>query len=356
MNKEFFDAVSALSAEKGIPESYIYEKVEMALVVAAKHDFNGRDIVHCEIDPEKQKIKLYATKNVVEEVVDPDTELTLEQAQLIRKSAKIGKTIDIPLKMKDFSRVIAMTAKHVIRQGIREGEKGVIIEEFKSKTQEIITGKVERIDPVSGNVVLSIGKNNAVLTKLEQIPNEKFKEGENVKVYLVDVQEDSLGRSPRIVLSRTHPGMVRRLFEQEIPEIYDGTIEIRGLSREAGLRTKIAVSSNNENVEPVGACIGPRGRRIDNIVSSIGGEKIDVVKYSDDIGEYIASSLSPAKVCSVEVLDEEAKMSRVTVPDNQLSLAIGNKGQNVRLAAKLTGWKIDIKPESGFFEGHDKAE
>ncbi|MGN1328698.1 MAG: transcription termination factor NusA [Eubacterium sp.] len=350
MSKEFFEAVKAVANEKGISEEYLYEKISAALVVAAKHEFNGKDIVHCDIDPDKQKIKLYVTKNVVEEIEDEDTDLTLEQAQLIRKSAKVGKTVDIPLKTKDFSRVIAMTAKHVIRQGIREGERGMMIQEFRSKNQELLTGKVERIDPINGNVILTIGKNTAVLPKTEQVPGEAFKEGDNVKVYVVDVK-DGGGKSPKVMISRTHPGIVRRLFEQEVPEIFDGTIEIKSVSREAGSRTKIAVLTKDEDVDPVGACIGPRGQRVSNIVEALGGEKIDIVKFSEDAAEYVGAALAPSEVCSVEIIDEDAKSCRATVPDDQLSLAIGNKGQNVRLAAKLTGWKIDIKPESGFFEG-----
>ena len=274
MSKEFFDAVKAIEAEKGIPAEYLYEKISAAIIVAAKHDYNGKDIVHCDIDPEKQKIKVYVRKNVVDEIEDEDTDLTLEQAQLIRKSAKVGGTVDIPLKTKNFGRIVAQTAKHVIRQGIREAERGQMIEEFKSKNQELITAKVDRIDPDTGNVTLDMGKNSAVLPKTEQVPGEHFTVGENIKVFVVDVKE--MGKGPRIMISRTHPGMVRRLFEQEVPEIYDGTIEIKSVSREAGSRTKIAVYSTDEDVDPVGACIGPRGQRVSNIVDVLGGEKIDL--------------------------------------------------------------------------------
>lgn len=349
MSKEFFEAVKLLEAEKGIPADYLYEKIAGAIVVAAKHDYNGKDIVHCDIDPEKQKIKVYVTKNVVEEIEDPDTDLTLEQAQLIRKSAKVGKTIDIPLKTKNFGRIVAQTAKHVIRQGIREAERGMMLSEFQSKNQELLSAKVTNIDPVTGNITLQIGKNDAVLPKAEQVPGEVFTEGDTTKIFVVDVREGTKG--PKIMISRTHPGLVRRLFETEVPEIFDGTIEIKSVSREAGSRTKIAVLSKDENVDPVGACIGPRGQRVSNIVEALGGEKIDIVKYSDDPAEFVAAALAPSDVCEVEILDEGAKSCRATVPDGQLSLAIGNKGQNVRLAAKLTGWKIDIKPESGFYEG-----
>lgn len=349
MSKEFFEAVSMLEAEKGIPADYLYEKIAGAIIVAAKHDYNGKDIVHCDIDPQKQKIKVYVTKNVVDEIEDPDTDLTLEQAQAIRKSAKVGKTIDIPLKTKDFGRIVAQTAKHVIRQGIREAERGQMLQEFKSKNQELITAKIERVDPVTGNATLEIGKNQAVLPKAEQVPGETLTEGAMIKVFVVDVKEGNKG--PKIMISRTHPGLVRRLFEQEVPEIFDGTIEIKSVSREAGSRTKIAVYSKDEDIDPVGACIGPRGQRVSNIVEVLGGEKIDIVKYSDDPVEFISAALAPSDVCSIEIIEESAKSCRATVPDDQLSLAIGNKGQNVRLAARLTGWKIDIKPESGFFEG-----
>ena len=349
MSKEFFEAVKMLEAEKGIPADYLYEKISAAIIVAAKHDFNGKDIVHCDIDEEKQKIKVYATKNVVEEIEDPDTDLTLEEAQAIRKSAKVGKTIDIPIKTKDLGRIVAQTAKHVIRQGIREAERGQMLQEFQSKNQELVSAKVERIDPITGNITLEIGKNQTILPKSEQIPGEVLVEGQTVKVFIVDVKET--GKGPKIMISRSHPGMVRRLFEQEVPEIFDGTIEIKSVSREAGSRSKIAVFTKDEDVDPVGACIGPRGQRVSNIVEVLGGEKIDIVKYSDDPAEFVAASLAPSDVCSIEIIDEGAKTCRATVPDDQLSLAIGNKGQNVRLAVRLTGWNIDIKPESGFFEG-----
>lgn len=349
MSKEFFEAVKMLEEEKGIPADYLYEKIAAAIIVAAKHDYNGKDIVHCDIDEEKQKIKVYIRKNVVEEIEDPDTDLTLEQAQAIRKSAKIGKTIDIPIKTKDFGRIVAQTAKHVIRQGIREAERGQMLQEFKSKNQELVSAKVERIDPITGNATLEIGKNQTVLPKSEQVPGETLVEGETIKVFIVDVKEG--GKGPKIMISRTHPGLVRRLFEQEVPEIYDGTIEIKSVSREAGSRTKIAVFTKDEDVDPVGACIGPRGQRVSNNVEALGGEKIDIVKYNDDPAEFVSAALAPSDVCSIEIVDEEAKTCRATVPDDQLSLAIGNKGQNVRLAVRLTGWNIDIKPESGFFEG-----
>ena len=349
MSKEFFEAVKLLVEEKDIPADYLYDKIAAAIVVAAKHNYNGKDIVHCDIDPEKEKIKVYVTKNVVEEIEDPDTDILLEDAQKIRKSAKVGKTIDILLKTKQFGRIIAQNAKHVIRQGIKEAERNKQLEEFQSKNQELITAKVNRIDPVTGSASLEIGKTIAILPKNEQIPGEELHEGDNIKIFVVDVKES--GKGPKIMISRTHPGLVRRLFETEVPEIYDGTIEIKSVSREAGSRTKIAVFSKDDEIDPVGACIGPKGQRVSTIVDALDGEKIDIVKYSDDVCQFISAALAPADVCSIEILDEQAKACRATVPDDQLSLAIGNKGQNVRLAAKLTGWKIDIRPESGFYEG-----
>lgn len=349
MSKEFFEAVKLLVEEKDIPADYLYDKIAAAIVVAAKHNYNGKDIVHCDIDPEKEKIKVYVTKNVVDEIEDPDTDILLEDAQKIRKSAKVGKTIDIPLKTKQFGRIIAQNAKHVIRQGIKEAERNKQLEEFQSKNQELITAKVNRIDPVTGSASLEIGKTIAILPKNEQIPGEELHEGDNIKIFVVDVKES--GKGPKIMISRTHPGLVRRLFETEVPEIYDGTIEIKSVSREAGSRTKIAVFSKDDEIDPVGACIGSKGQRVSTIVDALDGEKIDIVKYSDDVCQFISAALAPADVCSIEILDEQAKACRATVPDDQLSLAIGNKGQNVRLAAKLTGWKIDIRPESGFYEG-----
>ena len=249
----------------------------------------------------------------------------------------------------EFGRIAAQTAKHVIRQGIKEAERGQVIREFQSKSRDLVTAKVSRIDPINGNVTLEIGKGTAVLPKSEQVPGETFVEGELTKVYVVEVKDTD--RGPRVMISRTHSGLVKRLFEQEVPEIYDGLVTIHSVSREAGARTKMAVSSSDENVDPIGACIGQRGARVNNIVEVLGGEKIDIVKYSDDPAEFIGASLAPANVLSVEITDEEKKTCQVTVPDHQLSLAIGNKGQNARLAAKLTGWNIDIKPESGFYEG-----
>lgn len=349
MNKEFFEAVAMMEKEKGIPAEYLFEKIQNAIIVAVRKDYNGKDVVSCEIDPEKSEMNVYYCRNVVEEVEDPDAEISLEEAQEIKKKYKIGDVVKVKLGKKDFGRIAAQTAKHVIRQGIRDAEKGQILQEFQSKQQELVTAKVQRIDPVTGNVTLEIGKAEAILPKGEQVPGETFIEDQLIKVFIVDVKETEKG--PKAMISRTHPGLVKRLFEMEVPEIYDGTVTIESVSREAGARTKIAVHSKDEDVDAIGACIGPRGARVGKIVDILGGEKIDIVNYSEKPEEFIAAALAPADVVKVEIESAEQKSCHVTVPDNQLSLAIGNKGQNARLAARLTGWKIDIKPESGFYEG-----
>lgn len=349
MNKEFFEAVAQMEKEKGIPADYLYEKIRSAIVVAVKKDYNGKDVVSCEIDPEKQDMSVYYCREVVEEVEDPDTQISLEDAHEIKKKYKIGDIVKVKLGKKDFGRIAAQTAKHVIRQGIRDAEKGLMLEEFQSKNQELVTAKVENIDPETGNVTLTIGKAEAILPKGEQVPGETFEVGQLIKVFIVKVKETDKG--PKAMISRTNSGLVKRLFEMEVPEIYDGTVTIESVSREAGERTKIAVHSKDEDVDAIGACIGPKGTRVNNIVDILGGEKIDIINYSENPEEYIAAALAPAKVLKVEIESEEKKSCHVTVPDNQLSLAIGNKGQNARLAAHLTGWKIDIKPESGFYEG-----
>ena len=349
MNKEFFAAVELMEKEKGIQAEYLYEKISNAIVVAVRKDYNGKDVVSCDIDAEKKTMRVYLRKNIVEEIEDEDTDILVEDAKEYRADAKAGETLEIDLDTMKFGRIAAQTAKHVIRQGIKEAERGQVIREFQSKSRDLVTAKVSRIDPINGNVTLEIGKGSAVLPKSEQVPDEVFTEGELTKVYVVEVKDTE--RGPRVMISRTHSGLVKRLFEQEVPEIYDGLVTIHSISREAGARTKMAVSSSDENVDPIGACIGQRGARVNNIVEVLGGEKIDIVKYSEDPAEFIAASLAPANVLSVEITDEEKKTCQVTVPDHQLSLAIGNRGQNARLAAKLTGWNIDIKPESGFYEG-----
>ena len=347
MNTEFFEALRLLEKEKGIPADYLLEKINAAIVIAVKRDYGGHDNVEIEVDPDKNKFEVYLKKTVVEEVEDPDTEILLEEARKSSKKAQMGDVVRVKLETKQFGRIAAQTDKHVIRQGIREAERGQNAAEFQSRQQELVTAVVQRIDPKTGAVTVEIGRAEAVLSKNEQVPDEVLHEGDHIKVYVVEVKETE--RGPKAILSRTHPGLVKRLFEMEVPEIYDGTVEIKAVSREAGSRTKLAVTSRDDKVDAVGACIGNKGVRVGKIVDELGGEKIDIVKYSDDPAKFIAEALSPATVLGVEVDPDGAHACKATVPDGQLSLAIGNKGQNARLAAKLTGWKIDIRPESGFY-------
>lgn len=347
MNAEFFEALALLEKEKGISVEYLCEKIENAIAIAIRRDYVGTEDVKVIIDPETKAFEVAIRKLVVEEVEDPANQILLDQAVKYSKKAQVGDVVDIPLETKEFGRIAAQTAKHVIKQGIREAERGQVLKEFQSREHEILTATVMNNDPVRGSVTLEIDHNEAFLLKSEQIPGEVLVPGEKTKVYVVEVTASE--RGPKVMISRTHPGLVKRLFEIEVPEIYEGTVEIKAVSREAGSRTKLAVWSKDSDIDAVGACIGSRGARVAKIVDELGGEKIDVVQYSEDPAEFIAAALSPAKVVSVEVDPEGAKACKVKVPDEQLSLAIGNKGQNARLAARLTGWKIDIKPESGFW-------
>lgn len=344
---EFFEALAFMEREKGIPMSDIAEKIAAAIVVAIKKDYGGKDIVYCNIDCDQQTFDAFVRKTVVDEIIDSDTDILVEDAKKYKKSAIAGDEIEIPLDTRAVGRIAAQTAKHVIRQGIRDAERGQAMEEFQNKNQELVSAVVHSVNPVNGNVTLQIGTAEYVLPKSEQVPGEEFEEGQHVKVFIVDVLETD--RGPKVKISRTHPGLVKRLFEMEVPEIFEGIIEIKAITREAGSRTKMAVATTMSEIDPIGACIGPKGTRISKIVEELDGEKIDIIPYSENPAEFIASALSPAKVLSVTVDENGAKVSQVVVPDLQLSLAIGNKGQNVRLAARLTGWKIDIRPESGFY-------
>ena len=345
--QEFFEALALMGQEKGIPLEYLVEKIKTAIALAVKKDPAGSEESIVVIDPESKRFYVAMRKEVVEEVEDPATQITIEDAVKYDKKALVGDMVEIPLEPKKFGRIAAQSAKHVIRQGIREAEKGLLFQEFRSRQHDIVTGTVLRSDVKRGIVTLEIGSSEAVLLKSEQEPGEEFVDGQKVRVYVVDAQNGEKG--PRLMISRTHPNLVKRLFEMQVPEIYDGVVQIRAISREAGSRSKLAVTSRDENVDPVGACIGPKGIRVTSIVEELGGEKIDVVPYSEDPAEFVSAALSPATVLSVEILEMNPPSCRVTVPDHQLSLAIGNKGQNARLAAKLTGWKIDIRPESGFY-------
>ena len=349
MNAEFFEALAMLEKERGLPADYLLEKIKNAIVIAVKKDYEVEDEnVSVVIEPDQGKFSVSLLKTVVEEVEDPATEISLEEAQQKKKSCKAGDEYAIPLKTKDFGRIAAQTAKHVIRQGLKEAERSQMYAEMQSKAHEIISAVVTNIEPVKGIVTLELGKGGvATLPRNEQVAGEELREGQHVKVYVVDVMETE--RGPRMMISRTHPGLVKRMFEMEVPEIFDGTVEIKAISSEAGARTKMAVWSKDENVDPVGACIGPRGQRVANIVEELGGEKIDIVRWSEDPAQFISAALSPATVVGVELLEGDTKSCRVTVPDHQLSLAIGNKGQNARLCARLTGYNIDIRPESGYY-------
>ncbi|MGN0626566.1 MAG: transcription termination factor NusA [Oscillospiraceae bacterium] len=347
MNAEFFEALAMLEKEKGISVEYLCEKIENAIAIAIRRDYVGVEDPKVVIDPETRTFEVAIRKTVVDEVEDPANQILLDQAVKYNKKAQVGDIVDIPLETKEFGRIAAQTAKHVIKQGIREAERGQVLKEFQSREHEIITATVMGTDPIRGSVTLEIDHNEAFLLKSEQIPGETFTDGEKIKVYVVEVAASE--RGPKVMISRTHPGLVKRLFEIEVPEVYEGTVEIKAVSREAGSRTKIAVWSRDPDVDAVGACIGNRGSRVAKIVDELGGEKIDVVQYSEDPAQFISAALSPARVVSVEVDPDGAKACKVKVPDEQLSLAIGNKGQNARLAARLTGWKIDIKPESGFW-------
>ena len=346
---EIFAALALLEKERNIPQSFMMDKIIQAITTAYKRDHDGVENVIVDVDEEHQTLKMYVQKNVVDEedYVDPPNEMTLEEAKALSAKYEIGDTVNIPVDNVEFGRIAAGNGKQVIIQGLREAERGQVYDEFNSKQHEILTGVVTRIDPRNGNVSLRIGtgteSTEALLMAGEQVPGEELTEGMHVKVYVVDVRRST--RGPQILISRTHPGLVKRLFELEVPEIYDGTVEVKSIAREAGSRTKMAVWSNDENVDPIGACVGPKGQRVGSIVEELRGEKIDIIKYSEDAAAFIAAALAPADVVDVWMADE-GKACRVIVPDDQLSLAIGKEGQNARLAARLTGYKIDIKPES----------
>ncbi len=345
---EFFTAIELIEKEKGIPKGYMMEKITLALVSAYKkdHEEAGDNIV-VDADPDKGTVRMYIKKDVVETVDNPAVEIGLEDARQKLPQAMLGDVIRIEVKTRDFGRIAAQTARQVIIQGMREAERGMVFDEFTSKEHEILTGLITRIDPRSGGASLRISSGSefteAYLAPSEQVRGESYVEGMRLKVYVVEVRRST--RGPQVLISRTHPGLVKRLFELEVPEIYDGTVEVKSIAREAGSRTKLAVWSSDPNVDPIGACVGPKGQRVNNIVDELKGEKVDIIKWSEDPAQYVAAALAPADVISVTTLDE-GKNCRVVVPDDQLSLAIGKEGQNARLAAKLTGYKIDIKPAS----------
>ena len=341
MNSEFFAALDELEQKRGIPKAYMLEKIEAALVAAYKKEYGNNTNVRINIDENRKDVRVFQQKAIVAEVQDPETEISLEDAKLRNKRSAVGKILEFELKPKNFHRLSAGAARSVIIQAIREAEKKIALDAYEAKREEIITATVSKIDEETGDVIIYTGNGNARLRQAEQIPGEVLSIGQKLKIYISEVNREA--RGPLVTISRAHPGLVRRMFELEVPEIQDGTVSIKGIAREAGSRTKIAVFSNDESVDPVGSCVGAKGMRINTILGELGGEKVDIIKYSDDPAEYIAAALAPATVDSVTMLGE--KTAHVVVKADQLSLAIGREGQNARLAARLTGCKIDIKPE-----------
>ncbi len=347
-NTEFFKAIIDIEREKGIPRDYMYGKIRQALIAAYKKDTpdcgDNLDVI---LDEDAGKIELVVIKTVVERARDPYVEISLDAAKKIVKKAKLGDEINVPVETRDFGRIAAQSAKQVIIQGIREAERGMIYDEFTSKEHEILTGVVSKIDDRTGNIYIKVSSNSdytdAMLAPGECIRGETINEGDHIKVYVIEVRKST--RGPQVLISRTHPGLVKRLFELEVPEIFDGTVEIKSIAREAGSRTKVAVWAEDPQMDPIGACVGPKGGRVASIVEELDGEKIDIVKFSEVPEEFVAAALAPSEVISV-TFQEDGRSCQVVVPDSQLSLAIGKEGQNARLAAKLTGYKIDIKPES----------
>ncbi|MCF8010790.1 MAG: transcription termination factor NusA [Clostridiales bacterium] len=345
MNTDFLDALRDIEKEKGIELEVLLEAIEAALLSAYRRNFGSSQNARVEIDRDTGDFKVYAQRTVVELVEDPRMEILLEEAQKIDPRYELEDIVENEVTPSNFGRIAAQTAKQVVVQRIREAERNIVYEEFANREGDIVNGVVQRTE--QKNVLIELGKTEAILAPTEQIPGEKYPQGSRVKTYIVEVRKTTKG--PQIFVSRTHPGLLKRLFEMEVPELQEGIIDLISVSREAGQRAKIAVYSEEENVDPVGACVGPQGMRVQSIVNELQGEKIDIISWDADPSKYIASSLSPAKVVAVEIWEEE-KVARVIVPDYQLSLAIGKEGQNARLAAKLTGWKIDIKSESQMAE------
>ena len=342
MSKEMLGALDALEQEKGVKKEIVIEALEAALVSAYKRNYGQAQNVEVEFDQKKGNIHVYAVKEVTDEVFDSRLEVSYQDALEINKAYEVGDTIRFEVTPKDFGRIAAQTAKQVIMQRVREAERSIIYNEYSQYENEIMQGVVERRD--NKFIYVNLGKIEAVLSKQDQIPNEEYQAHDRIKVYVSKVENTTKG--PQVFVSRTHPDLVKRLFEQEVPEIYDGTVEIVSIAREAGDRTKMAVRSTDHNVDPVGTCVGPKGQRVQLVVNELHGENMDIVKWEEDPSDYIANALNPAEVIAVQFNGDNEHTCTVIVPDYQLSLAIGKKGQNARLAAKLTGYKIDIKPES----------
>ncbi|KAF1084566.1 hypothetical protein SPSYN_02344 [Sporotomaculum syntrophicum] len=345
MNTEFLEALKDLEREKGISANVLLEAIEAALLSAYKRNFGSLQNAKVLIDRETGDCKVYSQRIVVEDVQDSRLEILLSEARAIDPLYNLNDVVETEVTPRNFGRIAAQTAKQVVVQRIREAERNIIYEQFANREGDIISGVVQRIE--QKNAFIELGKTEAILTPAEQIPGETYAPGDRVKAYIVEVKKTTKG--PQIFVSRTHPGLLKRLLELEVPELQDGVVELKSIAREAGYRSKIAVFSRDENVDPVGACVGPKGMRVQTIVNELHGEKLDIIKWDSEPSKFVASSLSPAKVVAVEIWEDE-KVARVIVPDYQLSLAIGKEGQNARLAAKLTGWKIDIKSESQMAE------
>jgi len=345
MNLEFLEAIEALEREKHMSKDMLIDAIESALVSAYKKNYGTSQNVRVDIDRETGDINVFMRRDIVEEVEDPFSQVSLEEAKEIDPEYEIGDVIEYMVTPMDFGRIAAQTAKQVVIQRIRETERGMIYDDYITRQTEVVTGVVQRIS--NGTVFVNMGRAEGILAAGEQIPGERFRTGDRIKVYVMDVKRSTKG--PQVFLSRTHPGLVRRLFELEVPEIQEGIVEIKSVAREPGSRSKIAVCTYDENVDPVGSCVGPRGQRVQAVVNELCGEKIDIINWSEDPGKMISAALSPSKVEMV-LINEEEKSALVVVPDYQLSLAIGKEGQNVRLAARLCGWKIDIKSHSKWEE------
>ncbi len=343
MNLEFIEALYEIEKERGIEREILFEAIEAALISAYKRNYGSSQNVTAKVNRETGDMEVLSRKLVVEEIEDPTLEVSLEDAKEIDPSYQLGEYVEYEVTPKDFGRIAAQTAKQVVVQRIREAERTMVYDEFSSREGDIVTGVVRRVQ--GKNIYVDLGKIEALLLPSEQITNEHYRANDRLKAYIVEVKKTTKG--PQILVSRTHPGLLKRLFELEVPEIHEGIVEIKGIAREAGARSKIAVYSENPNVDPVGSCVGPKGSRVQSIVAELKGEKIDIIRWSEKPKEFVSNALSPARVLKVSV-NEEEKSAHVIVPDDQLSLAIGKEGQNARLTAKLTGWKIDIKSESEY--------
>lgn len=345
-NKQLIVAIQELEKEKGIKKDYLLDSIESALLTAYKRNYNSQENVKVMVDRETGASHLYSVKEVVEHAENPVLQISLEEARKLDKEAQVGTTVDVELVPKNFGRIAAQTAKQVIIQKLREAEREIIFTEFNDRKGEIVSGIIQKAD--KNIVVMDLGRLEGIMPSKEQIPTEKYRVNDKIKGYVMDVEKGAKG-VPQVIVSRSHPDFVRKLLELEIPEIYEGVIEIKSVSRDAGYRSKVAVYSPDPNIDPVGSCVGQRGVRIQNVINELNGEKIDVIEWNEEPSIYISSALLPAKILAVDIKEEE-KFAQVIVPDDQLSLAIGKSGQNARLAAKLTNWKIDIKSESQFRE------